>query len=98
MPSSVVGYRYSAFIYVSLEKLKNMRINGSCLIIGKNNDTSLLINTEGQGGVSIGTGTNVDKDKKFIRIEVTNISETIKNKVLAVDMNDTIIAIDAEIY
>lgn len=98
MPSSMVGYRYSAFIYVSVEKLKNMRINGSCLIIGKNNDTSLLINTEGQGGVSIGAGTNVDKDKKFIRIEATNISETIKNKVLAVDMNDTIIIIDAEIY
>lgn len=98
MPSSMVGYRYSAFIYVSQEKLKNMRINGSCLIVGKNNDTSLLINTEGQGGVSIGTGTNVDKDKKFIRIEATNISETIKDKVLAVDMNDTIIIIDAEIY
>lgn len=97
-PSSMVGYRFDTYIYVYLEKLKNMRIDGTCSIRGINNDTSLLANGEGQNGVSLGSGITVSKDKQFIRIDVKNISTSFKNKVLGIDMNKTDIIIDAEIY
>lgn len=97
-PSCMVGYRFDAYIYVYLEKLKNMRIDGTCTIRGINNDTSLLSNGEGQNGVSLGTNISVVKDKQFIRIDVKNISTSFKNKVIGIDMNNTFISIDAEIY
>lgn len=97
-PSSMVGYRFDSYIYVYLEKLKNMRTNGTCSVIGVNNDTSLVANGEGQNGVSLGTENSVSKDGQFIRINVKNISTSFKNKVLGVDMNKTNIVIDAEIY
>lgn len=97
-PSSMVGYRFDTYIYVYLEKLKNMRIDGTCSIRGINNDTSLLANGEGQNGVSLGSGITVSKDKQFIRMDVKNISTSFKNKVLGIDMNKTDIIIDAEIY
>lgn len=97
-PSCMVGYRFDTYIYVYLEKLKNMRIDGTCTIRGINNDTSLLSNGEGQNGVSLGTNLSVVKDKQFIRIDVKNISTSFKNKVIGIDMNNTFISIDAEIY
>lgn len=97
-PSSMVGYRFDTYIYVYLEKLKNMRIDGTCSIRGINNDTSLLANGEGQSGVTLGSGISVSKDKQFIRIDVKNISTSFKTKVLGIDMNKTDIIIDAEIY
>lgn len=97
-PSCMVGYRFDAYIYVYLEKLKNMRIDGTCTVLGINNDTSLLSNGEGQNGVSLGTNLSVVKDKQFIRIDVKNISTSFKNKVIGIDMNNTFISIDAEIY
>ena len=97
-PSSMVGYRFDSYIYVYLEKLKNMRTNGTCSVRGINNDTSLLANGEGQNGVTLGSGISVSKDKQFIRIDVKNISTSFKNKVLGIDMNKTDIIIDSEIY
>ncbi len=97
-PSSMVGYRFDSYIYVYLEKLKNMRTNGTCSVRGINNDTSLLANGEGQSGVTLGSGISVSKDKQFIRIDVKNISTSFKTKVLGIDMNKTDIIIDAEIY
>lgn len=97
-PSCMVGYRFDTYIYVYLEKLKNMRTDGTCTILGINNDTSLLANGEGQNGVSLGTNISVVKDKQFIRIDVKNISTSFKNKVIGIDMNNTFILIDAEIY
>lgn len=97
-PSSIVGYRFDSYIYVYLEKLKYMRIDGTCSVIGINNDTSLLANGEGQNGVILGSGSSVSKDKQFIRIDVNNISTNFKNKVIGIDMNNTFILIDAEIY
>lgn len=97
-PSCMVGYRFDAYIYVYLEKLKNMRIDGTCTVLGINNDTSLLSNGERQNGVSLGTNLSVVKDKQFIRIDVKNISTSFKNKVIGIDMNNTFISIDAEIY
>lgn len=97
-PSSMVGYRFDSYIYVYLEKLKNMRTNGTCSVRGINNDTSLLANGEGQSGVTLGSGSSVSKDKQFIRIDVKNISASFKTKVLGIDMNKTDIIIDSEIY
>lgn len=97
-PSSMVGYRFDSYIYVYLEKLKNMRTNGTCSVRGINNDTSLLANGEGQSGVTLGSGTSVSKDKQFIRIDVKNISTSFKTKVLGIDMNKADIIIDSEIY
>lgn len=97
-PSCMVGYRFDTHIYVYLEKLKNMRIDGTCTIRGINNDTSLVANGEGQVGVSLDTKLSVVKDKQFIRIDVKNISTSFKNKVIGIDMNNTFILIDAEIY
>ena len=97
-PSCMVGYRFDTYIYVYLEKLKNMRIDGTCTIRGINNDTSLVANGEGQNAVSLGTRLSVVKDKQFIRIDVKNISTSFKNKVIGIDMNNTFILIDAEIY
>lgn len=97
-PSSMVGYRFDSYIYVYLEKLKNMRTNGTCSVRGINNDTSLLANGEGQSGVTLGSGISVSKDKQFIRIDVKNISTSFKTKVLGIDMNKTDIIIDSEIY
>ena len=97
-PSSMVGYRFDSYIYVYLEKLKNIRANGTCSVSGTNNDTSLVANGEGKNGVSLGTNLSVVKDKQFIRIDVKNISTSFKNKVIGIDMNNTFILIDAEIY
>lgn len=97
-PSSMVGYRFDSYIYVYLEKLKNMRTNGTCSVRGINNDTSLLANGEGQSEVILGSGISVSKDKQFIRIDVKNISTSFKNNVLGIDMNKTDIIIDSEIY
>lgn len=97
-PSSMVGYRFDSYIYVYLEKLKNMRTDGTCSVMGINNDTSLLANGEGQNGVILGSGSSVSKDKQFIRIDVNNISTSFKTKVLGIDMNKTNIIIDSEIY
>lgn len=97
-PSSMVGYLFTKYIYVYLGKLKNMRINGSCSVRGINNDTSLLANGEEQDGVSLGSEISVDKDKQFIKIEVSNIPTSFKHTVLGIDMNNTDIIIDAEIY
>lgn len=98
-PSCMVGFRYDKVVYVSLENLKKMRINGSCSISGVNNDTNILYNGSTQQGVSIDASqTSVSKDRCFLRIGIKNISATIKNTVLGIDMNNTFILIDAEIY
>lgn len=97
-PSCMVGYRFDTYIYVYLGMLKNMRIDGTCTVSGINNDTSLVANGEGQNGVSLGTNISVVKDKQFIRVDVNNISSSFKNKVIGIDMNNTFILIDAEIY
>lgn len=98
VPSCMVGYRFDTYIYVYLVNLKNMRIDGTCKVSGINNDTSLVANGERQNGVSLGTNISVVKDKQFIRIDVKNISSSFKNKVIGIDMNNTYILIDAEIY
>ena len=98
-PSCMVGFRYDKVVYVGLENLKKMRINGSCSISGVNNDTNILYNGSTQQGVSIDASqTSVSKDRCFLRIGIKNISATIKNTVLGIDMNNTFILIDAEIY
>lgn len=98
-PSCMVGFRYDKVVYVGLENLKKMRINGSCSISGVNNDTNILYNGSTQRGVSIDASqTSVSKDRCFLRIGIKNMSATIKNTVLGIDMNNTFILIDAEIY
>lgn len=98
-PSCMVGFRYDKVVYVSLENLKKMRINGSCSISGVNNDTNILYNGSTQQGVSIDASqTSVSKDRCFLRIGIKNMSTAIKNTVLGIDMNNTFILIDAEIY
>lgn len=98
-PSCMVGFRYDKVVYVGLENLKKMRINGSCSISGVNNDTNILYNGSTQQGASIDASqTSVSKDRCFLRIGIKNISATIKNTVLGIDMNNTFILIDAEIY
>lgn len=98
-PSCMVGFRYDKVVYVGLENLKKMRINGSCSISGVNNDTNILYNGSTQQGVSIDASqTSVSKDRCFLRIGIKNMSATIKNTVLGIDMNNTFILIDAEIY
>lgn len=97
-PSSMVGYRFDSYIYVYLEKLKNMRTNGTCSVRGINNDISLLSNGDAQNGLSFGSEISVSKDKQFIRIDVKNISTSFKTKVLGIDINKTDIIIDSEIY
>lgn len=98
-PSCMVGFRYDKVVYVSLENLKKMRINGSCSISGVNNDTDILYNGSTQQGVSIDASqTSVSKDRCFLRIGIKNMSTAIKNTVLGIDMNNTFILIDAEIY
>lgn len=98
-PSCMVGFRYDKVVYVGLENLKKMRINGSCSISGVNNDTNILCNGSTQQGVSIDASqTSVSKDRCFLRIGIKNMSATIKNTVLGIDMNNTFILIDAEIY
>ena len=98
-PSCMVGFRYDKVVYVSLENLKKMRINGSCSISGVNNDTNILYNGSTQQGVSIDASQiSVSKDRCFLRIGTKNISAAIKNTALGIDMNNTFILIDAEIY
>lgn len=98
-PSCMVGFRYDKVVYVGLENLKKMRINGSCSISGANNDTNILYNGSTQQGVSIDASqTSVSKDRCFLRIGIKNMSTAIKNTVLGIDMNNTFILIDAEIY
>lgn len=98
-PSCMVGFRYDKVVYVGLENLKKMRIDGSCSISGVNNDTNILYNGSTQQGVSIDTSQiSVSKDRCFLRIGIKNISAAIKNTALGIDMNNTFILIDAEIY
>lgn len=98
-PSCMVGFRYDKVVYVGLENLKKMRINGSCSISGVNNDTNILYNGSAQQGVSIDTSQiSVSKDRCFLRIGIKNISAAAKNTALGIDMNNTFILIDAEIY
>ena len=98
-PSCMIGFRYDKVVYVDLENLKKMRINGSCSISGVNNDTNILYNGSTQQGVSIDASqTSVSKDRCFLRIGIKNISAAIKNTALGIDMNNTFILIDAEIY
>lgn len=98
-PSCMVGFRYDKVVYVCLENLKKMRINGTCSISGVNNDTNILYNGSTQQGVSIDASqTSVSKDRCFLRIGIKNISSAVKNTVLGIDMNNTFILIDAEIY
>ena len=98
-PSCMVGFRYDKVVYVGLESLKKMRIDGSCSISGVNNDTNILYNGSTQQGVSIDTSQiSVSKDRCFLRIGIKNISAAIKNTALGIDMNNTFILIDAEIY
>ena len=98
-PSCMVGFRFDKVVYVCLEDLKKMRINGSCSISGANNDTNILYNGSNQQGVSIDASqTSVSKNRCFLRVGIKNMSATIKNTVLGIDMNNTFIVIDAEIY
>lgn len=98
-PACMVGFRYDKVVYVGLENLKKMRIDGSCSISGVNNDTNILYNGSTQQGVSIDTSRiSVSKDRCFLRIGIENMSAAIKNTVLGIDTNNTFILIDAEIY
>lgn len=96
LESSLAGYGANNAIYIPFARGVYMRNSRNVIFTGANNKTFLRVNGTGKQ-ISFNT-TNGYANNQYLRVYTNPVDTSLNNTAIGVDLNDTTISVDAEIY
>lgn len=96
LESSLAGYGANSAIYIPFARGVYMRNSRNVIFTGANKQTFLRINGTGKQ-ISFNT-TNGYANNQYVRVYTNPVDTSLNNTAIGVDLNDTTISVDAEIY
>lgn len=96
LESSLVGYGANSAIYIPFARGVYMRNSRNVIFTGANKQTFLRVNGTGKQ-ISFNT-TNGYANNQYLRVYTNPVDTSLNNTAIGVDLNDTTISVDAEIY
>lgn len=96
LESSLAGYGANNAIYIPFARGVYMRNSRNVIITGANKQTFLRVNGTGKQ-ISFNT-TNGYANNQYLRVYTNPVDTSLNNTAIGVDLNDTTISVDAEIY
>lgn len=96
LESSLAGYGANNAIYIPFARGVYMRSSRNVIFTGNNKQTFLRVNGTGKQ-ISFST-TNGYANNQYVRVYTNPVDTSLNNTAIGVDLNDTVISVDAEIY
>lgn len=96
LESSLAGYGANSAIYIPFARGVYMRNSRNVIFTGANKQTFLRVNGTGKQ-ISFNT-TNGYANNQYLRVYTNPVDTSLNNTAIGVDLNDTTISVDAEIY
>lgn len=96
LESSLAGYGANSAIYIPFARGVYMRKSRNVIFTGANKQTFLRVNGTGKQ-ISFNT-TNGYANNQYLRVYTNPVDTSLNNTAIGVDLNDTTISVDAEIY
>lgn len=96
LESSLAGYGANSAIYIPFARGVYMRNSRNVIFKGNNKQTFLRVNGTGKQ-ISFNT-TNGYANNQYLRVYTNPVDTSLNNTAIGVDLNDTTISVDAEIY
>ena len=96
LESSLAGYGANGAIYIPFARGVYMRNSRNVIFTGANKQTFLRVNGTGKQ-ISFNT-TNGYANNQYLRVYTNPVDTSLNNTAIGVDLNDTTISVDAEIY
>jgi hypothetical protein len=96
LESSLAGYGANNAIYIPFARGVYMRNSRNVIFTGANKQTFLRVNGTGKQ-ISFNT-TNGYANNQYLRVYTNPVDTSLNNTAIGVDLNDTTISVDAEIY
>lgn len=96
LESSLAGYGANNAIYIPFARGVYMRNSRNVIFAGNNKQTFLRVNGTGKQ-ISFNT-TNGYANNQYLRVYTNPVDTSLNNTAIGVDLNDTTICVDAEIY
>lgn len=96
LESSLAGYGANNAIYIPFARGVYMRNSRNVIFTGNNKQTFLRVNGTGKQ-ISFNT-TNGYANNQYLRVYTNPVDTSLNNTAIGVDLNDTTISVDAEIY
>lgn len=96
LEGSLAGYGANSAIYIPFARGVYMRNSRNVIFTGANKQTFLRVNGTGKQ-ISFNT-TNGYANNQYLRVYTNPVDTSLNNTAIGVDLNDTTISVDAEIY
>lgn len=96
LESSLAGYGANSAIYIPFARGVYIRNSRNVIFTGANKQTFLRVNGTGKQ-ISFNT-TNGYANNQYLRVYTNPVDTSLNNTAIGVDLNDTTISVDAEIY
>ena len=96
LESSLAGYGANNAIYIPFSRGAYMRNSRNVIFTGDNKQTFLRVNGTGKQ-ISFNTA-NGYANNQYVRVYTNPVDTSLNNTAIGVDLNDTTISVDAEIY
>lgn len=96
LESSIAGYGANNAIYIPFARGVYMRNSRNVIFTGANKQTFLRVTGTGKQ-ISFNT-TNGYANNQYLRVYTNPVDTSLNNTAIGVDLNDTTISVDAEIY
>lgn len=95
LPKSLVGYRLANGVLIGVNDIAKMKRAKTATVVGNNKNTQLVCN----GNTANAVITSVEiLDGNVIGLYIQNVQSIFNHQTIALDFNDSQLAIDAEIY
>ena len=96
LESSLAGYGANSAKYIPFARGVYMRNSRNVIFTGANKQTFLRVNGTGKQ-ISFNT-TNGYANNQYLRVYTNPVDTSLNNTAIGIDLNDTTISVDAEIY